>query len=84
LQALDGDDPGALDRALDEGMMQFLDDLLLATEADVGVLGRLSQQYPEATEANLDDLIDSFRRLLREEMSRGGGRVRLAPEEYEA
>ncbi|HEX5140912.1 MAG TPA: hypothetical protein VFX19_08205 [Dehalococcoidia bacterium] len=84
IQAVDGDDAGALDRALDEGMVQFLDDLLLTPEAELSLLGRLSQQFPEATETNLDDVIAEFRRLLSEEMARNGGRLHLAPEDSQA
>jgi L-lactate utilization protein LutB len=56
----------------------------LTPEAELSLLGRLSQQVPEATETNLDDVIAEFRRLLSEEMARNGGRLHLAQEDSQA
>ena len=77
-----GDLPG-LARTLDEGMLEFLSDLLQTPEPRVNLINRLAKAYPEVTTDSVDEVVEAFRALLRDELDNGGGRVVIGREEVE-
>ncbi len=84
IEAVQADDPAVLARVLDEGFLGFIDDLLDTPEPRVNLIERLSREHPEITPENLDAAVESFRRIAADEVSRGGGRVRIGVEEEPA
>ena len=80
IQVVQASDLSGLAAVLDEGLVAFLRDLLETPEARLDILDRLARAYPEVDAANLDAVASEFRALLREELARGGGRLRLGAE----
>ena len=83
-QAIETGDASLLADSLDDGLVEFLRDLLDSPTPRSGLIDQLSRLFPEVTEANLDQVVEEFRRLVQQEMARLDGRLRLAPEDGDA
>jgi hypothetical protein len=81
IQVVQASDLSGLAQVLDEGLLEFLGDLLLTPEPRVNLIDRLAQDYPEVTTDSLDDVVRAFRALVEEELERGGGRVVIGRED---
>ena len=76
LRVLQASDVAALALILDDGLIDFLRDLLDSPTTE-NVLAQLALHFPEVTAANLDAAVADFRLLLQDALSRDA-RVRLA------
>jgi hypothetical protein len=76
LRVLQASDVAGLALILDEGLIDFLRELLDAPSAE-NVLAQLALRFPEITASNLDAAVGEFRLLLQDALSREA-RVRLA------
>jgi hypothetical protein len=68
-------------QVLDEGLLEFLGDMLQTPEPRINLIDRLAQDYPEVTSDRLDEVVAAFRTLVEDELQRGGGRVVIGREE---
>jgi hypothetical protein len=76
IDVVQASDLAGLALVLDEGLLEFLRDLLAAADDAPGLFDRLTNAYPEVTSANLDSAVAEFRRLLEEGLTTSG-RLRL-------
>jgi hypothetical protein len=76
LRVLQASDIAGLALVLDDGLVNFLRDLLEAPATE-NVLALLALRFPEVTAANLNAAVDDFRLLLQDALAREG-RVRLS------
>ncbi|HEX5369164.1 MAG TPA: hypothetical protein VFY10_07085 [Dehalococcoidia bacterium] len=67
-------DLSGLARVLDDGLVEFLRDLLDSPEPRLNLIDLLARDYPEVTSANAHEVVEGFRRLVEAELSREGGR----------
>jgi hypothetical protein len=77
IRVVQASDVTALALILDDGLVEFLRDLLETPPGDGALLSRLARSYPEVTLTNLDAAVSEFRHLL-ETALREDGRVRLS------
>ena len=80
IEVVQASDLAGLAHVLDDALVDFLRGLLEAPDAEDDVLRRLAAAYPEVTDANLDAAVAEFRRLLQDDIARGGGHLRLSRE----
>lgn len=73
-----------LAQTLDEGLVEFLDDVLQTPEPRVNLIDRLARDYPEVTHERLDEVVEAFRALMQDELQRGGGRIVIGREDSDA
>jgi hypothetical protein len=81
INVVQASDLSGLAQVLDEGLLEFLGDLLLTPEPRVNLIDRLAQDYPEVTDDRLDEVVAAFRALVLDELQRGGGRVVIGRED---
>jgi hypothetical protein len=81
IDAVENDNLPALARVLDDGMIDFLEDVLQAPEPRVNLIDRLAEAYPEVTEDSVEAVVSAFRSLVRDELQRSGGRVVIGRED---
>ena len=81
IQAVQASDLSGLAQVLDEGLMEFLGDLLQTPEPRINLIERLAQEFPEVTGERLDEVVAAFRTLVEDELERGGGRVVIGRED---
>ena len=70
-----------LAQVLDEGLLEFLGDLLQTPEPRVNLIDRLALDYPEVTSDRLDEVVAAFRALVGDALERGGGRIVIGRED---
>jgi hypothetical protein len=81
IQVVQASDLSGLAQVLDEGLLEFLGDLLQTPEPRINLIDRLAQDYPEVTSERLDEVVRAFRSLVEDELQRGGGRVVIGRED---
>jgi hypothetical protein len=81
IQVVQAADLSGLAQVLDDGLLAFLDDLLLEPEPRVNLIDRLGRDFPELTAANLEAAVAAFRVLAEDELARGGGRIAIGRED---
>jgi hypothetical protein len=81
IQVVQAADLSGLALVLDEGLIEFLRDLLETPEPRVNLIDQLARDFPEVTTANADEVVEGFRRLLESELSREGGRFFIGHED---
>ncbi len=81
IQVVQASDLTGLAQVLDEGLLEFLGDLLMTPEPRVNLIDRLSEAFPEVTNDSLDAVVETFRRLLQDELADNGGRIVIGRED---
>jgi hypothetical protein len=81
IQAVQASDLSGLAQVLDEGLLEFLDDLLATPEPRINLIDRLALDFPEVTDDSLEAAVAAFRTLVQDELRRGGGRVVIGRED---
>ena len=81
IQVVQASDMSGLAQVLDEGLLEFLGDLLQTPEPRVNLIDRLALDYPEVTSDRLDEVVAAFRALVEDELERGGGRIVIGRED---
>jgi len=81
IQVVQASDLSGLAQVLDEGLLEFLGDLLDTPEPRVNLIDRLAQDHPEITTETLEEVVAAFRALVEDELRRGGGRVVIGRED---
>jgi hypothetical protein len=81
IQVVQASDLSGLAQVLDEGLLEFLGDVLLTPEPRINLIDRLAEDYPEVTSDRIDEVVAAFRALVEDEVQRGGGRVVIGREE---
>jgi hypothetical protein len=81
IQVVQASDLSGMAQVLDEGLLEFLGDMLQAPEPRINLIDRLAEDYPEVTSDRLDEVVAAFRTLVEDELQRGGGRVVIGREE---
>lgn len=81
IQVVQASDLSGMAQVLDEGLLEFLGDMLQTPEPRINLIDRLAQDYPEVTSDRLDEVVAAFRTLVEDELQRGGGRVVIGREE---
>lgn len=72
LKVVQSSDLSGLANVLDEDLLAFLQSFLAEDQTRPSLLDRLASAYPEINHQNLDEAVNGFRRLLLEDLSRGG------------
>jgi hypothetical protein len=75
IQVVQASDLSGLAQVLDEGLLEFLGDLLDTPEPRVNLIDRLAQAHPEVTSDSLEEVVAAFRALIEDELQREGGRI---------
>ncbi len=81
VQVVQASDLSGLALVLDEGLVEFLRDLLESPEPRHNLLDLLARDYPEVTTTNADEVVEDFRRLVEIELAREGGRFFIGRED---
>jgi hypothetical protein len=81
IQVVQASDLTGLAQVLDEGLLEFLGDLLQTPEPRINLIDRLAEAFPEVTTDRLDEVVAAFRRLLQEELADSGGRILIGRED---
>ena len=81
IDVVQASDLSGLAQVLDEGLLEFLDDLLATPEPRINLIDRLALDFPEVTDDSLEAAVAAFRTLVQDELRRGGGRVVIGRED---
>jgi hypothetical protein len=81
IQVVQASDLTGLAQVLDEGLLEFLGDLLQTPEPRINLIDRLAQEFPEVTSERVDEVVAAFRALLEEELRDSGGRIVIGRED---